>query len=112
MSSKKGKERKLLLRGVYYNVPSPWGAVKANCEVWLHVKVWVDTDGQDHGERGSCKGRDDGSDVFGGNGEIESVLQGIAQRLGDIIETSTPPAPTLERIAQVELFEGLEGRTS
>lgn len=107
-STRKGKVKKTLLRGVYYNVPSPWGTVKANVEVWLHVQVRVGADGENDRERGSGESGDHGPDLVGEL--IEEQLVGIAERIGQLVETATPSGASLEKVAQAELFEGLEGR--
>lgn len=104
--SNKGKVSRKLLRGCYYNVPSPWGTVQANVEVYLHVQVRVDQDGEDHGERGSGQSGDDRYDVPGIDGD--EVCRAIAGRIADLVESATPASAPLERIAQCELFEGLE----
>lgn len=97
MPSAKGKSRRVLLRGSYFNVPAPWGVVRANCEVWLHVQVRVDQEDND----ASSWDQSGGDDVPG-------VLEQIADRIAGLVESATPAAAPLERIAQIELFEGLD----
>lgn len=110
-ASHKGRNKRFLLRGTYLNVPSPWGTWKANMEVWLNVQVRLDSDDQDDRQCGPGESGDNGSDLLGGHEpELEELLQRIAQRVGDLVEAATPAAAPLERVAQIELFEGLEGR--
>lgn len=109
-STRKGKVKKTLLRGVYYNVPSPVGTVKANIEVYLHVQIRVDPDDQDDRDGRSSEGGNDGSDIRGIDGLEQSVLDAIAERIGQLVESATPASASLEKVAQAELFEGLEGR--
>lgn len=101
-STRKGKVKKSLLRGVYYNVPSPWGTVKANVEVWLACQVWLDPQGD----------AEHWPDEVGGDdlrGVIVQELDKIAERIAQLVESASPTSASLEKVAQAELFEGLEG---
>lgn len=95
--SLKGKSKKLLLRGDYYNVPSPVGDVKVNAEVWLHVQIRVDPKDNDADTGGEGRG----DDVLG------RQLEELVARLTELLGSAKKATATEERIVQIELFEGL-----
>lgn len=95
----KGKAKKILLSGEYFNVPTPVGVARVAFEVTAHVQVRVDPQGDDV-TPGSESGRDD----------LQRRLNEVVERLGEIIAVAKKATPSEERLAQIELFEGLEGR--
>lgn len=103
MPKTKGRAKRLLMSGEYFNVPTPYGVAYANLEVWLDVQVRVDQDCEDDRHGGPGEGGDDRDNLLRGR------IKELAERLADIYQSAKKATATEERVAQIELFESLEG---
>lgn len=98
---KKTRAKRVLLGGTYMNVPTSAGPMAAHVEVSLVYEVRLGTCSGDE----SARGEGTWEDVVG---DLGPKLEELADRTVEILAQAAPKGAAAERIAQIELFEGLE----
>lgn len=96
------RKKRTLISGTYYNVPTAQGAVAVQIEVELVYTARLGTHSGD--ENPGCA---DAWEAM--EGGLRQKLEVIAERSVEILAQAAPKGASAERIAQIELFEGLEG---
>lgn len=102
---KAARAKRILMSGQYFNVPTARGPVAVEIELSLEFKARLGKDYQDHGDRGTGEGGDDWADL---ERELRERLTAICERSCAIFAEAAPKGASAERLAQIELFEGME----
>lgn len=101
------RAKRVLLSGQYFNVPTASGPRAVQLELSLEFQARLGTYHQDHRDGGTGESRDDWADL---ERELRERLGEVVERSCAIFAEAAPKGPSAERIAQIELFEGLEAR--